>query len=62
MIKNDHSEIDELFMKLYRDNDLINKEMVKHGHCLRLFVSKETDTWLFQDGYRLEVRKGELHA
>lgn len=57
MSMNNHSEIEELFRKLNRDDKLINQTMVVHGHCLRLFVSKEKDTWLFQDGYRLDVAK-----
>lgn len=49
--------LDELFYKLHRDKDEIENIQVLHGQCLRLFVYKDKDTWLFEDGFRLDVNK-----
>lgn len=49
--------VNELFKKVNANKEMINALMMKHGHCIRLFVSKENDTWLFQDGYKHVVPK-----
>lgn len=49
--------VDKLFVKVNESKKLINALMLEHGHCIRLFVSKENDTWLFQDGYKHVVAK-----
>lgn len=55
----------ELYEKYKRDYQLIKRESLAHGHCLRLFVYDAKDTWLFEDGFKLDVptqKKGDTDA
>lgn len=53
----DQHNVDSLFVKVNENKELIDQLMVEHGHCIRLLVTKENDTWLFQDGYKHVVPK-----
>ena len=50
-------EADELFIKINQNKELLDELTAAHGHCIRVFVTKESDTWLFEDQFKYVVKK-----